>query len=78
MSCINITLYCRDYFLMMCDTQSGIFGDALRNNKIFKIKELVLGDIFDRIKCTSWKWLLSKKTNLLVCIMNNILIPLIV
>jgi hypothetical protein len=26
-----------------------------RNDKIFKIKEPVLGDVFDRIKCTSWK-----------------------
>jgi hypothetical protein len=31
------------------------------NEKIFLKK--MLCDVFDRIKCTSWKWLLAKKVN---------------
>jgi hypothetical protein len=31
----------------------------VRNDKIFSGKSIDFGDVLERIKCTSWKWLLA-------------------
>jgi hypothetical protein len=33
------------------------------NNKKNSGKPIVFGDVLERIKCISWKWLLAKKVN---------------
>jgi hypothetical protein len=33
----------------------------VRNDKIFSDKSIILEDVFDRIKCNSWRWLLARK-----------------
>jgi hypothetical protein len=43
MSCIIITWHCRDHFLVMYDTQSGItIGDALSTRLIWTYTDILL------------------------------------
>jgi hypothetical protein len=36
----------------------------VRNNKIFSGKSILVDNVLEKIKCTSWKWLLATETNL--------------